>query len=116
VGVWHYRIAGREKYRVWEGIRSGKLRVLIGPRSAVFAPFCQLGLIIIDEEHDPAYKQQSKPYYHARQIALWRAQYNRAVIVLGSATPSLGRNCVLNYFFDNILTDLVQFYLWVVLC
>jgi primosomal protein N' (replication factor Y) len=89
VGVWHYRIAGREKYRVWEGIRSGKLRVLIGPRSAVFAPFCQLGLIIIDEEHDPAYKQQSKPYYHARQIALWRAQYNRAVIVLGSATPSL---------------------------
>ncbi|MDD2554821.1 MAG: primosomal protein N' [Syntrophaceticus sp.] len=89
VGVWHHRIAGREKYRVWEGIRSGKLRVLIGPRSAVFAPFRQLGLIIIDEEHDPAYKQQNKPYHHARQIALWRAQYNRAVIVLGSATPSL---------------------------
>lgn len=89
VAVWHYRLAGREKYRTWEGIRKGELRVLIGPRSAVFAPFCELGLIIIDEEHDPAYKQQKKPYYHARQVALWRARYNRAAIILGSATPSL---------------------------
>lgn len=89
VAVWHHRLAGREKYRIWQGIRTGKLRVLIGPRSAVFAPFCELGLIIIDEEHDPAYKQQEKPYYHARQVALWRAQYNRAAIILGSATPSL---------------------------
>lgn len=89
VAVWHYRLAGRERYRTWEGIRKGELRVLIGPRSAVFAPFCKLGLIIIDEEHDPAYKQQNKPYYHARQVALWRARYNRAAVVMGSATPSL---------------------------
>ncbi|HHV34677.1 MAG TPA: primosomal protein N' [Syntrophomonadaceae bacterium] len=89
VAVWHHRLAGREKYRTWEGIRTGELRVLIGPRSAVFAPFAELGLIIIDEEHDQAYKQQEKPYYHARQVALWRARYNRAAIILGSATPSL---------------------------
>jgi primosomal protein N' (replication factor Y) len=89
VAVWHYRLAGRERYRTWEGIRKGELRVLIGPRSAVFAPFCRLGLIIIDEEHDPAYKQQNKPYYHARQVALWRARYHRAAVILGSATPSL---------------------------
>lgn len=89
VAVWHHRLAGREKYRTWEGVRNGKLRVLIGPRSAVFAPFCELGLIIIDEEHDSAYKQQEKPYYHARQVALWRARYSSAAIILGSATPSL---------------------------
>lgn len=89
VAVWHHRLAGREKYRTWEGIRNGEIGILIGTRSAVFAPFRSLGLIVIDEEHDPAYKQQQKPYYHARQVALWRARYNRAVIVLGSATPSL---------------------------
>jgi primosomal protein N' (replication factor Y) len=89
VAVWHHRLTGREKYRAWEGIKNGSLKVLIGPRSAVFAPFRNLGLIIIDEEHDPAYKQQEKPHYHARQIALWRGRYNNAVIVLGSATPSL---------------------------
>jgi len=89
VAVWHHRLTGREKYRTWEGIKKGYYKVLIGPRSAVFAPFKALGLIIIDEEHDPAYKQQEKPYYHARQVALWRARYHKAVIVLGSATPSL---------------------------
>ncbi len=89
VTVWHHRLSGREKYRSWEGIKRGLYKVLIGPRSAVLAPFKALGLIIIDEEHDPAYKQQEKPYYHARQLALWRARYNKAVIVLGSATPSL---------------------------
>lgn len=89
VAVWHHRLTGREKYKTWEGIKRGFYKVLIGPRSAVFAPFKTLGLVIIDEEHDPAYKQQEKPHYHARQVALWRARYNKAVIVLGSATPSL---------------------------
>ncbi|MDH7576486.1 MAG: primosomal protein N' [Bacillota bacterium] len=89
VAIWHSRLARGEKYRIWEGIRRGAFRVLIGPRSAVLAPFSELGLIIIDEEHDPSYKQQEKPYYHAREVAAQRAFFNNAVFILGSATPSL---------------------------
>ncbi len=89
VAIWHSRLARGEKYEIWEGIRQGRLGVLIGPRSAVFAPFKNLGLIIIDEEQDSSYKQQESPYYHAGQVAAQRALYNRAVLLMGSATPSL---------------------------
>ncbi|NPV29784.1 MAG: primosomal protein N' [Firmicutes bacterium] len=89
VAVWHSRLSRGEKYRIWEGVKRGELRVLIGPRSAVLAPFSDLGLIVVDEEHDPSYKQQEKPYYHARDVAEQRALLNKAVLVLGSATPSL---------------------------
>lgn len=89
VAIWHHRLARGEKYRLWEDIRKGEKGILIGPRSAVFAPFCNLGLVIIDEEHDPSYKEQERPYYHARQVAIRRSFLNEAVVVLGSATPSL---------------------------
>lgn len=89
VAIWHSKIARGERYRIYEGISKGELDILIGPRSAVFAPFRDLGLIIIDEEHDPSYKQQAQPYYHARDVAWQRARNNRATMILGSATPSL---------------------------
>ena len=89
VAIWHGRLARGEKYETWAGIRQGRLNILIGPRSAVFAPFKSLGLIIIDEEQDSSYKQQESPYYHAGQVAARRALYNRAVVLMGSATPSL---------------------------
>ncbi len=89
VAIWHHRLARGEKYRLWEDVREGAKGVVIGTRSAVFAPFCNLGLIIVDEEHDPSYKEQERPYYHARQVALIRSFLNKAVVVLGSATPSL---------------------------
>ena len=89
VEIWHSRLARGEKYEIWEGIRQGRFNILIGPRSAVFAPFKNLGLVIIDEEQDPSYKQQESPYYHARQVAARRALDNNAVLLMGSATPSL---------------------------
>ncbi|MGB9792410.1 MAG: replication restart helicase PriA, partial [Thermacetogeniaceae bacterium] len=89
VAIWHSRQGQSEKYHIYEGIRTGKIKVLIGPRSAVFAPFKKLGLIIIDEEHDPSYKSQEQPYYHAREVAYQRARYHQAVLLLGSATPSV---------------------------
>jgi primosomal protein N' (replication factor Y) len=89
VAVWHSRLSRGERYETWDGIRQGVLSILIGPRSAVFAPFKNLGLIIVDEEQDGSYKQQESPYYHARQVAAQRARDNGAVLILGSATPSL---------------------------
>jgi primosomal protein N' (replication factor Y) (superfamily II helicase) len=65
------------------------VKVAIGARSAIFAPFTRLGLIVVDEEHETSYKQEENPKYHAREIALWRARFHRAVLILGSATPSL---------------------------
>ena len=89
VAVWHSRLAKGERYETWSGIRQGTFSILIGPRSAVFAPFKNLGLIIVDEEQDASYKQQESPFYHARQVAVQRARNNTAVLLLGSATPSL---------------------------
>lgn len=70
-------------------IRDGKASVSVGARSSVFAPFKDLGMIIIDEEHESSYKQEDYPRYHARDIAQWRSQYHHCPLVLGSATPSL---------------------------
>ena len=67
----------------------GDAQVVVGARSAIFAPLKNLGVIIIDEEHEASYKQDSNPRYHARDVAILRAQYNQAALVLGSATPSL---------------------------
>lgn len=89
VAIWHSRLARGERYHVWEGVRQGEINIVIGPRSAVFAPFQNLGLVIVDEEHDPSYKQQERPYYHVREVASMRAFLNQAVLILGSATPSL---------------------------
>src|SRR5699024_1309015 len=69
--------------------RDGKASVSVGARSSVFAPFKDLGMIIIDEEHESSYKQEDYPRYHARDIAQWRSQYHQCPLILGSATPSL---------------------------
>lgn len=89
VGVLHSGLTDVQRAREWERAQTGKLQVLLGTRSALFTPFRKLGLIVIDEEHDSAYKQQDGFRYHARDLAIKRAQLERCPIVLGSATPSL---------------------------
>lgn len=89
VAVLHSRLSPGERYDQWRGIRNGEHRVVIGARSALFAPLKNLGLIIIDEEHETSYKEHTAPRYHARDVALHRARLNQAVLVLGSATPQL---------------------------
>jgi primosomal protein N' (replication factor Y) len=89
IGVWHSGISSIEKYSLFSKAITGSIKIMIGARSAVFAPFKNLGLVIVDEEHEHAYKQEQKPSYDAREIAKRRGVYHNAVVVLGSATPSL---------------------------
>lgn len=89
VAILHSGLSDGEKYDEWRKVERGEAQVVVGARSAIFAPLTNIGAIIIDEEHESSYKQDSNPRYHAREVALLRAQYNQAVLVLGSATPSL---------------------------
>ncbi len=89
VAVLHSALSDGERYDEWHRIRAGSARVVVGPRSAVFAPVVKLGLIVVDEEHDGSYKQDESPRYHARDVALMRGKFENARVVLGSATPSL---------------------------
>ncbi len=89
VGLWHSGLSGGERFRTWTAVRNGEMRVLLGARSAVFAPFPRLGLIVLDEEHEATYKQEDRPRYHTREVALKRAELTSAVLIMGSATPSL---------------------------
>ncbi len=89
VAILHSALGAGERFDEWRRARSGKADIVVGARSAIFAPCRNVGLIIIDEEHDHSYKQDSTPRYHARDLALKRASYENAVVVLGSATPSL---------------------------
>lgn len=90
ISVLHSRLNEREKYEAWNALQSGHKRIAIGPRSAVFAPVDDLGLIVIDEEHDGSYKQEDPaPRYQARDVALRRASACGATVIMGSATPSL---------------------------
>ncbi|MEI7728428.1 MAG: primosomal protein N' [Verrucomicrobiota bacterium] len=89
VAVLHSHLSGGERHDEWHKIRQGRARIVIGARSAIFAPVEPLGLIIVDEEHEHSYKQEEAPRYHARDVAVVRAQREGAVVVLGSATPSL---------------------------
>ncbi|MBU5672881.1 primosomal protein N' [Paenibacillus brevis] len=89
VAVMHSRLSTGERYDEWRKIREGRVQVAIGARSAIFAPFSELGLIVIDEEHETSYKQEETPKYHARDVAVRRARQHGAVVILGSATPSL---------------------------
>lgn len=89
VAVLHSSLSTGELYDEWRRIRRGEIRVVVGTRSAVFAPIKNLGLIVIDEEHESSYKQEDNPRYHARNVALWRSDFNNCPLVLGSATPSL---------------------------
>ena len=89
VAVLHSRLSTGERFDQWDLVRSGRARVVVGARSALFAPLREVGLIIIDEEHEGSYKQDKSPRYHAREVAAELAQARGAALVLGSATPSL---------------------------
>ncbi len=89
VALLHSALTPDERAEQWHRIRRGEARVVVGTRSAVFAPVKDLGLVIVDEEHDGSYKQEETPRYHGRDVAVMRAKLNDAVVVLGSATPSL---------------------------
>ena len=89
VALLHSGLSVAERWREWERIRRGEALVIIGTRSAVFAPVSKLGVVIVDEEHDSSYKQETRPRYNARDLAVWRGNLENATVVLGSATPSL---------------------------
>ncbi len=89
VAVLHSHLSEGERHDEWHKIHSGRARIVIGARSAVFAPLRTLGLIIVDEEHETTYKQEEAPRYHARDVAVVRAKIEKCVVVLGGATPSL---------------------------
>ncbi|HTV41459.1 MAG TPA: primosomal protein N' [Candidatus Sulfotelmatobacter sp.] len=89
VAVLHSHLSAGERHDEWHKIRQGRARIVIGARSAIFAPVDPLGLIIVDEEHEQTYKQEETPRYHARDVAIMRGQMENAVVLLGSATPSM---------------------------
>ncbi len=90
VTVVHSRLSVNERYNIWQQINKGEFSIVIGPRSAVFAPLKNLGLIVVDEEHEASYKQfDQTPRYNARDVAIMRSMLNNAVVILGSATPSI---------------------------
>jgi primosomal protein N' (replication factor Y) (superfamily II helicase) len=89
VAVLHSHLSAGERHDEWHKIRQGRARIVIGARSAIFAPVDPVGLIIVDEEHEQTYKQEESPRYHGRDVAIMRGQMENAVVLLGSATPSL---------------------------
>ena len=90
MGVYHSRFSDNERVEVWNGVLSGRFKFVVGVRSSIFLPFDNLGLIIVDEEHDASYKQQEPaPRYHARDVAMVMGQQHHAKVLLGSATPSV---------------------------
>lgn len=89
VAVLHSSLSNGERYDEWRRIEQGRARVVVGARSAIFAPLKDIGVIILDEEHEATYKQDEAPRYHAREVAKWRSKFHQAPLVLGSATPSL---------------------------
>ncbi|MCY3974225.1 MAG: primosomal protein N' [Simkaniaceae bacterium] len=90
LGLFHHRLGDGARFDMWHAVRRGDINIVVGARSAVFAPVKRLGLIVVDEEHDSSYKQMTgQPCYHARDIAVMRGQLSRATVVLGSATPAM---------------------------
>jgi len=89
VAVMHSALSTGEKYDEWRKIQRKEVKVVVGARSAIFAPFENLGIIVIDEEHETTYKQEESPRYHAKDVAIQRGKYNRCPVILGSATPTL---------------------------
>jgi primosomal protein N' (replication factor Y) (superfamily II helicase) len=90
IAILHHRLSDGERFDMWHNIHSGRVNIVVGARSAVFSPVQNLGLIIVDEEHDSSYKQSDEmPCYHGRDVAIYRAYLEKVTVVLGSATPSL---------------------------
>lgn len=89
VAQWHADISNANRRRIWEGVAEGRIRLVVGARSALFLPYRRLGLIVIDEEHDGSYKQEEGARYHARDLAVYRARLDGAMVIMASATPSL---------------------------
>jgi primosomal protein N' (replication factor Y) (superfamily II helicase) len=89
VAVFHSGLSKGEKYDEWRKIHRGEVKVVVGARSAIFAPFKNIGIIIIDEEHESSYKQEDNPRYHARDVAIYRGKFHHCPVLLGSATPAL---------------------------
>jgi primosomal protein N' (replication factor Y) len=90
VAVWHSALSPGERYDTWERVRAGELPIVVGPRSALFAPVKDLGVIVVDEEHEPVYKQRDRsPIFHAREAAIELGRLNKALVILGSATPDV---------------------------
>jgi primosomal protein N' (replication factor Y) len=87
--LWHSKTTPAQRQKTWHGVLSGDVRIVVGARSALFLPFCDLQMIVIDEEHDPSYKQDDGVLYHARDMAVARANFEKIPVVLVSATPSL---------------------------
>ncbi len=89
IAVYHSKITKNLRYNLWEKIKKGKIKIVVGARSSLFAPVEDLGLIIVDEEHEYSYKQEDKPRYHGRDSAIMKGKLHNAVVLLGSATPSV---------------------------
>ncbi len=89
VAVLHSKLSPNQKYRYWQMIRKGEIQIIVGARSAIFSPTPNLGIIVVDEEHETSYKSSETPRYNARQIAFYRAERESATLILGSATPSV---------------------------
>ena len=89
IAILHSQLVGSKRASEWERIVSGEAQIVVGARSAIFAPLKNLGLVVVDEEHENTYKQEDAPRYHAREVAIKRAEISGAVVILGSATPSL---------------------------
>lgn len=104
--IYHSQLTPSQKLKAWYDIFSGQKQIVVGTRSALFLPFKNLGMMIVDEEHDPSFKQQEGFLFSARDMAIWRAKLAKIPIVLGSATPSLEtlQNCKLNRFSTLLLT------------
>lgn len=110
VAVLHSGLSDGERYDQWMRILSGEVSIALGARSAIFAPFKNIGIIIVDEEHDPSYKQESGLRYNARDLAVVRAKQSESVVLLGSATPSIQSyyNAMTRKFMKETLTERVQ--------
>src|SRR6185503_5372458 len=89
VAILHSGLSATERHRYWQMISEGLADVVVGARSAIFAPTSNLGIVVVDEEHESSYKQDTAPRYHARDVAIKRGQIEAVPVLLGSATPSL---------------------------
>ncbi len=110
VVVWHSHLSAGERLDAWRQLVKGEARIVVGARSAVFAPVQNLRLVVVDEEHEPAYKQEDSPRYHGRDVAVYRAFLNNGVCLLGSATPSLetARNVTVGKYKRSILSQRID--------